>query len=149
MLTFFESLLLGHLIGDYILQNNWMAQRKGAHYFPCIVHCVLYTLAVCALTNWNLWWALVVFASHFPIDKWALANKWLKAYGGRATDVFLESGHRDVPDELTDVRRIAQYDNYITLRGGFTALVYVVVDNTFHLILMLIGAFYLKKYGLW
>jgi len=25
-------LLLGHLVGDYILQNDWMAQRKAGQY---------------------------------------------------------------------------------------------------------------------
>lgn len=67
------ALLLGHLVGDYLFQNDWMARNKtnphpGEHpdaateaeadawcdkwdlwmdgHAACAVHCVLYTLAV-------------------------------------------------------------------------------------------------------
>lgn len=151
ILTFFEKLVMGHLIGDYILQNNWMAQRKGAHYFPCIVHCLIYTTVVTATTTLNPWWALVVFLSHFPIDKYSLADKWLEAYGGRSLQRYLARGHLDVPNMMiTDnmSEPIPMRDNYIRLRAGFTTFVYIMVDNTMHMMLMLLGAYYLSKFGI-
>lgn len=82
---------IAHLVGDYILQNDWMANnKKGALFpphvdlamepkasgtrwlvslFPCLVHVTLYTLAVWAFTLWP-WWALViVFVTHFIQDR--------------------------------------------------------------------------------
>jgi Protein of unknown function (DUF3307) len=140
MLTFFENLLIGHLIGDYILQNNWMAYRKGTKYLPCFVHCIIYTACVCSVTTYNPWWILVVFISHFPIDKYSLADKWLKTIHGRSLEVFLEKGHKDVPFKIEELK-----NNYIMLRGGFTSGVYIIVDNTFHFIFMLLGSALLKK----
>ena len=134
-LTFFEALLMGHLIGDYIFQTNWMAQRKGSEYFPCFVHCLIYTFFVCALTSWNPLWILLVFLSHFLVDKFSLADKWLMLIGSRSITKFLFEGHRvnEIEDENCK-------ENYIILRGGFTALVYAVADNTLHLMLMLLAA---------
>lgn len=163
MLTFFESLLLGHLLGDYVFQNTWMASRKGAKYLPCVVHCLIYTFCVVAMTSWSPWWALVVFLSHFPIDKYSLADKWMKATKSRSLEVFLEKGHEGTPFEYEEdtpgfhgiqgfyeEKELNKHknENYIILRGGFTTFAYAIVDNTFHFILMLLGAMYLKRWGL-
>jgi len=147
MLTFFEALLLGHLAGDYIAQNNWMAQRKSAHLFPCVVHCLIYTAAVIAFTHSFFtsamlpWWACIVFLSHFPVDRWSLADKWLRLIRGRSLVVYLEHGHEEIPAD----KNSSEWSNYWSLRGGFTALVYAATDNTFHLLLMLAGARWLGK----
>jgi hypothetical protein len=107
------------------------------------VHCAIYTACVCAMVSWSPWWALVVFASHYPIDKWSFADKWMTAFRGRTLIGYIDSGHKGVYIQDPDEK-----ENLITLRGGFACIVYCVVDNTFHLILMLLGAFYLKRYGL-
>lgn len=135
-MTFFELMLIGHLVGDYLLQNNWMAQRKGAHLLPCVVHCLIYTMSVCVFTSWSLLWITIVFASHFPIDRFGLADKWLALIGSRSLKNYYERGHLDIP--LSDPE-----GNYVRLRGGFTALVYAVADNTMHLLIMLLGAWLL------
>jgi len=59
------EMLLGHLVGDYLLQNNWMALGKskynGMGWLTCTVHCVLYTLAVCfIMQNWSIVWVGIV-----------------------------------------------------------------------------------------
>ena len=134
-LTFFEALLMGHLMGDYLFQTNWMAQRKGAEYFPCFVHCIIYTFFVCAMTSWNPLWVLLVFLSHFLVDKYSLVDKWLKAIKSRSLTDFFLNGH-----VVAEVQDEDHKENYIVLRGGFTALVYAVADNTVHIILMLLAA---------
>lgn len=136
ILTLFEKILIGHLVGDYMLQNNWMAQRKQAGFFPCFVHCSIYTIAVCTLTSFSLQWIATVFLSHFIVDRYSLADKWLKLIKGRSCTMYYEHGHKDVP--LPD-----PIENYIRLRAGFTTLVYAVTDNTMHLIVMLLGAWLL------
>jgi Protein of unknown function (DUF3307) len=137
-MTFFDKLILGHLIGDFVLQNKWMAYRKVTNYFPCLVHCLIYTLSVCLLTSFNPAWATIVFLSHFPIDKWSLADKWLSLINGRSLKDYFDNGSLNIP-----VQNDPQYTNYLILRGSFTGIVYTVVDNTLHLMLMLLGAYFL------
>lgn len=46
------GMLVGHLVGDYLLQNDWMALNKKFKNFEgrlaCGVHCFLWTLSVLA-----------------------------------------------------------------------------------------------------
>jgi hypothetical protein len=131
------GILLGHLVGDYLFQNNWMALTKNRNTFRCVIHCTIYTLSVCLFTTWSPWWALLVFASHFPIDRFGLAERWLLLINGRAIREFVRAGHLDVPDKLG--LNPQERQNYIIVRGGFTAGVFAVVDNTMHLLLMVLG----------
>lgn len=64
------GLLIGHLIGDYIIQNDYLALNKTKNSLICLLHCLLYTLAVWLCACWWMpWWGLVVcFATHFPIS---------------------------------------------------------------------------------
>lgn len=136
MTDFFATLVLGHLIGDYLLQNKWMAMNKSGNSWKCAVHCVIYTATVVVTTWSNLhgWtWALFVFLTHFPVDRWSLADKWLDCINGRSLRDFIINGKAGIPDGV-------DAENYHTLRGGFTALVYAVADNTLHLVTMYYGA---------
>jgi Protein of unknown function (DUF3307) len=68
-----------HLVGDYVLQSDWMAQTKTQRSWPAIVHAVTYTLPFLVLSS--SWTALGVIAgSHFVIDRWRLARYicWVK-----------------------------------------------------------------------
>lgn len=154
MLTFFESLILGHFVGDYILQNNWMALNKTKSWVPCFVHVALYTLAICLFTwTFNLWWILVVFTSHWFIDRYSLADKYLQLTKGRSLTGFIKD--MEVKGIQCDIdgknRKDFSFDrnaiSYDCLSGGFTSLVYVVVDNTFHILLMVGGMALLKFLG--
>lgn len=154
ILTFFEKLLLGHLVGDYLLQNNWMAGNKTSRWLPCYTHCLIYTLAVCFFTGFNLWWALIVFVSHFPIDRWSLADKWGQLIRGRSLKGFVKEHEVVVKtfepsDGAISGSKLIQYpvDAHSVLQGGFTCLVYVVIDNTFHILLMVGGMALLKLLG--
>ena len=109
------SLLLGHLLGDYIFQNDWQAQKNQftlIGYIACFVHCCLYTFA-CFLTCWWFlpYWAYpVIGLTHFPIDKWRLANFWMKNISGQSKFAS--------PDEI------------------FFPWSVIMVDNIFHLIVL-------------
>lgn len=132
---FFATLILGHLIGDYLLQNKWMAMNKTGSTWKCAIHCLIYTLAVTA-TTWpaihNVFWSLLIFVSHFIVDRWSLADKWLDLINGRSLRDFLVNGKKEIPPDY-------DFENYHALRGGFTALVYAVADNTLHLVTMYYG----------
>jgi hypothetical protein len=70
-------LLTGHLLGDFIFQNDWMAKNKTRSHLACLTHCLLYTLSVLVFTFAFLpWWSyLLIFATHYPVDRWRLARK--------------------------------------------------------------------------
>jgi hypothetical protein len=131
------GILLGHLVGDYLLQNKWMAMNKSASSIKCLIHCILYTLAVCVFTNFHPAWIAIVFASHFIIDRWSLADKWLYLIEARSLRDFIDNGLNDIPFHQN--QSFAKFWNYHSLRGGFTSIVYTVADNTMHLLLMYAG----------
>lgn len=77
------ELIVAHLAGDFLFQTDWMAQNKTSDSFVCFVHCVVYTFAVVLAgivsgIGWPVWAYGVVFATHFPIDRWRLANVWME-----------------------------------------------------------------------
>jgi hypothetical protein len=72
------SYLIGHLIGDYLLQNDWMAANKKRATLPCLVHVLLYTLAIAACTGWPLWALAVVAVTHFAQDRTQVIAWWMR-----------------------------------------------------------------------
>ena len=129
MIIMFE-MLLGHLVGDYLLQNNWMAFNKQKYnltgWIICIIHCILYTLSVCILMNtWSLQWFILVFFSHFIIDKFGIAELYLQLIKGRSLVKFIKENK--------------DYTSYGMIQSSFNGIVYTMTDNTMHLLLMYIG----------
>lgn len=60
-------LVFCHLVGDYVLQSNFLATTKGENWYHMFVHCALYCLpffVVFGLT-WQLW---LIFMTHLFID---------------------------------------------------------------------------------
>ena len=78
----FDTLIIGHLVGDFMLQNNWMASQKAISWVARLVHSTIYALAIC-LFAWifsiGLTFSgfLVVISSHFIIDKRILVPWWV------------------------------------------------------------------------
>ena len=122
------GLLCGHMLGDYILQNDWMARNKtlwGNHekdgpdwtwrvsnlgHLACTVHCLFYTFAVWACSFWwmPLWGLVVCFVVHWPIDRFRLAYVWMTHVAGQS--YFASKEHPMWPNGI------------------------ILVDNTFHLL---------------
>jgi hypothetical protein len=74
-----------------------------------------------------------------------LADKWLDLINGRSLEDFMINGKRNMPKYIITMDA---WEHYIILRGGFTALVYAVVDNTMHLGIMYYGFKILKHFAL-
>lgn len=66
-----------HFVGDYLLQNDWMAQQKTKDWFACTVHCVLYTLPFTFIL-WESPWIWLIFITHYFIDRYRLAQYWIR-----------------------------------------------------------------------
>lgn len=142
--------ILGHFIGDYLLQNKWMALGKGQNtlegYAICFLHTCIYTGVVCAFTGqfgWVFW--LMVFLSHYPIDKWSLGQVWLDLIKGRNfkfdSDVYLRLHAGEKDDDW-------KHRNNMVIITSFGCLVYAIVDNTIHIVLMYLGLLALVHFGL-
>ena len=145
----FSGLVMGHLVGDYLFQNEWMALNKsrGGNEIPGLVHALVYTAAVCLFTaDIRAFWVLVVFLSHWPVDRWSLAERWLALIHGRTLEGFMQRGHLDIPYRQYD-HLVEGPQNYRILRGGFHGLVYAVTGNTIHLLLMIGGWNLLRLLG--
>lgn len=128
MIDVFIKMSLGHFVGDYLLQNKAMAFAKSQKGWrglaACLGHCAIYTAAVC-LFAWKLnpLFATLVFLSHFLIDRWSLGYQWLRLIGGRTFETVYDPSNQYGETDLI-----------------FTCIVYTLVDNTMHLVLLwLIG----------
>jgi hypothetical protein len=116
-------LLLGHLVADYLFQPKKMALEKTSKNWKgvawCFAHSALYALAISiASEKWG-WATLLFFVSHYPIDRWSLAQKWLDLIGGR-----------NLLNAYNEKRKYWEIDIV------FSSLVYTVTDNTLHLLLI-------------
>lgn len=122
--AFFSKIILGHLTGDFLLQSKKMALgkskpgRTGVGW--CTLHCVIYTASVCIfLGTFSPTVFCVVFLSHWPLDRWSLARRWLRMIGGRDFISAYQSK-----------------DQYREIDIAFSTIVYTVADATLHLIIL-------------
>lgn len=124
-LTLFESLLIAHVVGDYFLQPIKMAIQKGEKgvkgFLICLIHCLVYAfpfLFICTDPDFSVW----IILTHFLIDRYSIGNCILSIIDGRSFEWYM--------NERFGNERIAN------LHAGFTAVVYVIVDNFIHLMSM-------------
>lgn len=137
--TLFGLILLGHLIGDYFVQTEDQATSKKLPgldgHLACAIHCLTYSCVVVAtimiLGKWlcgidiNFYQQLaafgLVYLSHYPIDRTNVIGKLL-ALKGLVKPAVLDMKNSTSPKDILDVTKYF--------------VVYVVADNTAHLLLM-------------
>lgn len=79
------DVVLAHLVGDYLIQTDWMAVEKTSRWAPALVHGATYTLPFLALTrSWRA--LLVIGGTHAVIDRYRLAKHlvWVKGQAAPA-----------------------------------------------------------------
>lgn len=71
----FIYFLMCHMIGDYVLQIDYIAKTKGKMWYHMFVHCVLYCVpfAVVFGMTWQLGF---IFVAHLIVDP--LKARWNK-----------------------------------------------------------------------
>ena len=131
------ALILGHCWGDYLTQNAWMAFNKKRKcvtgFIACSVHCLIYTFYIMLAlilsetlytTDLNfLYIFILMFFSHYVIDRYSIIENWLKYLRARSWDT-----HIDLKSDYLTTKE--------SMFLSFGAIVYVVADNTIHLTLM-------------
>ena len=75
------SALVGHLVGDYLAQNDWMALNKKKSTLHCAVHCSIWTACVVFFAWWPLWTAIPLFVTHFVQDRTNVIAWWMDFVG--------------------------------------------------------------------
>jgi len=127
----FVVTLFAHTLGDFFFQPKKMAIEKTSPgtdgFCTCIYHCCIYALCFCALgclatqgmVGWHIYiFNAIVFANHFVIDRWNLAQKWLNFIHGRN---FIDDWKKQGP--------------FVQIEVPFDCIVYTVVDNAMHLMI--------------
>ena len=61
------KLIVCHFIGDYVLQNDFLAKTKAVNWWHLIAHCFLYSLPFYFAFGWT-WQLLAIIATHIFID---------------------------------------------------------------------------------
>jgi Protein of unknown function (DUF3307) len=75
------SALVGHLVGDYLLQNDYLALNKKKSTSACAIHCAIWTACVVMFAWWPWWTAIPLFVTHFIQDRTQVINWWMDFAG--------------------------------------------------------------------
>lgn len=77
--------LIGHLVGDYLVQTEYQATHKKLPGWPgrnaCSRHCLFYALTVWLFTGWPAWTLILIYLSHYALDRTTLVGWWFDVTG--------------------------------------------------------------------
>lgn len=133
------AVLLAHLVGDYLLQSDWMAVEKTKRWWPAVAHGVVYTLPFVLITQ--SWQALAVIAgTHVVIDRFRLARHvcWAKNWLApiRARRGVGEDEARLVLEPYNPPWSECRATGYPPNRPAWmTVWLMIFADNTLHIVL--------------
>lgn len=67
MIEIIIKIIFCHLVGDYVLQGEFIAKTKGENWYHLIVHCLLYILPFYILFGLD-WRLSIILVTHIIID---------------------------------------------------------------------------------
>ena len=70
---------LAHLIGDFIIQTDWMAKNKKHSSFAALVHVLAYLLPF-IFTGLAWWQMLLIGVTHFAQDRSSFVAWWMRVW---------------------------------------------------------------------
>lgn len=125
-------MVIAHLVGDYMVQSDWMAVEKTKKSAAALAHVVLYTLPFLAITRSTAALAFIL-GTHFVIDRWRLAR-----YVCWAKNWLAPSGWNKPWAEC-------QATGYTPDKPAWMAVwLLIVVDNTMHVICNAVASTYFQ-----
>jgi hypothetical protein len=75
------GILVGHLVGDFIFQDDVMARDKKRDSLVCLWHAVWYCVAIAAFTQWPVWAVALTGVCHFAQDRTQVVTWWMDFNG--------------------------------------------------------------------
>lgn len=131
-------LLICHLIGDYVLQNHWMALNKVKSWWPALIHAATYMAPFCILDAVGVMesssaakW--VMFGTHAVIDRFQLAQWWTEWWGVGCEGVFMKTLRLGIGPWNRDFH--AHPDITARAPDWLGVWLRIIVDNTAHLVI--------------
>ena len=73
--------IIGHLVGDFLLQNDYMALRKKQSSWICGMHCAIWTTMVMVFADWPFWCIFPLFLTHFFQDRTDFIRWYMRKIG--------------------------------------------------------------------
>ena len=113
--------IVAHIVGDFILQSDWMAREKAHNSFACLVHVIAYTLPFLLITQVPET-LLIIAGTHFVIDRWRLPRYliWVKNLPFPDRKPFDECRATGFPADTPD---------------HLARLLYIIVDGICHILI--------------
>ena len=126
------EMVIGHLVGDFMLQPKKMALKKSSSSLICTIHVLIYTLSVMFfLWSADLVMALAIAIPHWIIDRYSMATYWIWLIKSRDFESAAWTSRNSM-------HKFRDFD------VAFTAIVYTVTDGTLHLICLFLAFTYLS-----
>lgn len=134
-MTIEQALIFGfilHLVGDYLTQNDWMAQNKTKVSIIAATHAFIYSAPFLFLFHnpngkTNYYW-LIIIVSHFFIDRFRLATYWIKLINWNWSSINF--GYADDKPSF------------------MSTWLMIIIDNTFHILFNSLSIYLAYKYPL-
>jgi len=123
---------VAHMLGDYVVQSDWMAAEKTNHNWPAAAHALSYAACFVPLTR-SLKALAVIGGTHYLIDRYRLAQ-----YIAWAKNQIAPAHHRYRFDQA------APPTGYRPKVYGQHTLLMVATDNAIH---MAINEYALRRWS--
>ena len=76
------SAIIGHLVADYLLQFDWIAENKKKNSWVCALHCLIWSICVSAMGHiWNITAFTIFFVTHYMQDRNGVIPQWMHFIG--------------------------------------------------------------------
>jgi hypothetical protein len=111
--------LICHLVGDYVLQTNWMVRHKHRKIGVAAIHALFYVLPFLLITQKPVT-LLIIFGTHLVIDHYRLARYLIRLRNWCWTDSGFST---ETPNHIAQAINIV-IDNTIHLAINFLAIKY-------------------------
>lgn len=127
--------ILAHLVGDYLLQSDWMATEKTKRHLAAWLHALCYSLPFLFFRPSVAAW-LVIVATHALIDRYRLARYvvWAKNFLAPINvpvRVHFGSKYRSVNPPWSECSITGYPDGR---DRWLTVWLLIIADNTLHLL---------------
>lgn len=145
--------LIAHFVGDYLIQNQYMADNKTSRWLPALVHGFTYTIPFLIVTQ-SLAALLVISLTHAIIDRYRLA-KYVIWFKNQLVPKRARYAWSDSPTDKDGNFLYLQPHQVNNKATGFPQSVppwmavwlLIIVDNTIHIVLNTLALVFLG--GIW